>query len=220
MTANLVEVFPEPLVLISSKISNQLESNLNIKNLTNDYIIFKIYNNQQFKYTVKPSTSFISPMEMKTVSVKRFKSEEIETSSLKDKFLLIFYKVNRVINNNQEAKEIFKSKDYVEDEKQETMISIIIKNEKNDDENDIEPNYSYNENDLNFIGDDYNKGIKIYNDLNENLRKESNKINQNLKDLEKVLDMIKVQKRLKNEKDQAIKETRHKSKTDNMANII
>ena len=86
MSTNFVEVFPDPLVLISSKISNQLESNINIKNLTNDYVIFKIYNNQQNKYSVKPSTSFISPMETKTVSVKRFKSEEIEASHLKDKF--------------------------------------------------------------------------------------------------------------------------------------
>jgi hypothetical protein len=90
MSENLVEVFPEPLVLISSKISNQLESNLNIKNLTNDYVIFKIYNNQPSKYTVKPSTSFLSPMETKSVSVKTFKNEEVETSCVKDKFLLIF----------------------------------------------------------------------------------------------------------------------------------
>jgi len=219
MNTNLVEVFPDPLVLNPSKVSNQLESNINIKNLTNDYVIFKIYNNQQFKYTVKPSTSFIPPMETAIVSVKRFKNEEIETSS-KDKFLLIFHKVNRVIQNNQEVKQIFKSKDYMENEKQESMISIIINNEKSDDENDIEPNYSYNENDLNFIGDDYNKGIKIYNDLNENLKKESNKINQNLKDLEKILDMIKVQKKLKDEKEQAIKQSRNKSKTDNIANIL
>lgn len=223
MDSNFVEVFPDPLVLTYSNQSNHLESKINLRNLTNEYIIFKIYNNQRLLYSAKPSTSFISPMQSTNITIKRFiKKEEISSKIQQgnDKFLLIFYMIKKVINSNEEAKEAFKSKLYMEDSKQETIISIIIKEENED--NDIETSYNYNENDLNNIGDDYNKGIKIYNDINENLRKESNRINQKIKDKEKFFEIIKTQKKLKSDKDQAMKQNTGKKNLtgDNFANIL
>lgn len=213
---NIVEVFPDPLILIQSKNSNYIESQLNFRNLTNEYIIFKIFNNQQSLYSVKPHISFIPPKETTTVSIKRFKKEEIisEYTKGKDKFLLLFYVINKVINNREEVKEAFKSKLYEEESKQEIMIPIII---KEDDEAGLTfPVVQDN------LEGDYNNNIKKYNDINENLRKEINKINNNIKNLEKVLEMVKIQKKLQKDKDKAlaIKTNKIKSKGENYVNIL
>ena len=214
--SNIVEVFPDPLILIQSKNSNYLESKLNFRNLTNEYIIFKIFNNQQSLYSVKPHISFIPPKETTTVSIKRFKKEEIisEYNKGKDKFLLLFYVINKIINNREEVKEAFKLKLYEEELKQEIMIPIII---KEDDEGDLTfPVVSDN------LEADYNNKIKKYNDINENLRKEINKINNNIKDLEKVLETVKMQKKLKKDKDKAliINKNKIKTKGENYRNIL
>ena len=218
-TNNLVEVFPDPLILTQLNDGNYMESSLNLRNLTNEYIIFKIFNNQRSLYSAKPSTSFISPMDTTKISIKRFNKEKVisQPEQGKDKFLLLFYTINKIINNNEEAKEAFKNNAYNMDSKQEAIISIIIK----DDNENLEPDYTYNENDINDIGDDYIKGIKVYDDLNENLRKESNKINEKIKEMEKLIDLVKQKKQL-NEQDKAMKENAIKKKTklENYNNII
>ena len=74
------------------------------------------------------------------------------------------------------------------------MISVIINDDIKD--NAINSENIYNENDLNEIGDDEQKEIKIYDQLINNLRNEYNKINQNIVDLEKMLEVIQTQKKL------------------------
>ena len=207
--SNIVSVFPDPLVIIQSINSNILESKINLTNLTNDYVVFKIYNNKHSLYSAKPSTSFIPPKETVNVIIKRFKKEENISQVGKDKFLLMLYTINKVIKDNDEAKEAIKQKLYNEDSKQETIISIILKNQ----DEELESTFTYNESALENIGEDYNKGIKAYNDLNENLRKESNNINNKIKDLENALEMIKAQKELKIGKDIALKENKKINKS-------
>ena len=217
---NIVEIYPEPLILFQSPNSDYLESKLYFHNLTNEYIIFKLYNNQQSLYKAKPSTSFIPPKETVNVLIKRFKREKnitkIETS--KDKFLVIFHTINKVITNNEEAKDAFRSKIYKEDSKQENMISIVIE-EKNETP---EPptKKKYNIDDINNIGDDYIKGIDIYNDLNEDLKNEINKLNENIKEGEKILEMIKKNKKFQEEKRNALKENKNSKKGDSLNNIL
>ena len=86
------------------------------------------------------------------------------------------------------------------------MISVIINDDIKD--NAINSENIYNENDLNEVGDDEQKEIKIYDRLINNLRNEYNKTNQNIVDLEKMLEVIQTQKKLKYEKDKAISVTR------------
>ena len=205
---NYVEVFPSPLTLLpTNNNSNYLGAKLNLRNLTNEYIIFKVYNNnrnQNLVYSAKPSTSFIPPMESTSVSIKRFSKKEKISEECNDKFLLLLYITDKVINNIEEAKEAFKTKNYKEDSKQETILSINIQeNNNNEQEN------TYNENDINEIGNDYIKGIKIYTDLNENLKKENNKINENIKEMEKLIEMVKKQNQLKNSKDASLKDYKY-----------
>ena len=216
--SSIVSVFPDPLVITQSNNSNVLESKLNLTNLTNDFVVFKIYNNQHSLYSAKPSSSFIPPKETTNVSIKRFKKEENISQVGKDKFLLRFFTINKVVNNNDEAKEAIKKKLYNEDSKQETVISIILKNQ----DEELESTFTYNESALEEIGDDYSKGIKTYNDLNEKLRNESNNINNKIKELENALEMIKTQKELKIGKDIALKENKkiNKSYENNLPKII
>lgn len=215
---SIVQVFPDPLVITQTGNSNYYESKLNLTNLTNEYVVFKIYNNQHALYSAKPSTSFIPPKETAYVSIKRFKKDEEQAKVGKDKFLLVFYTINKVINDNDEARDAIKSKLYNENSKQETVISIILKNKQED----LELTYTYNESNMEDIGEDYNKGIMTYTELNENLRWQSNTINQKIKNLENDLSMIKKQNELRNAKDIAMRDNRnaYKSEEKNLNKII
>ena len=213
--SKIVLVYPSPLVITKQRNSNYYESKLNLSNLSNDYVLFKIYNNQHALYSAKPSTSYIAPKDKAHVLIKRFSKEENKSKAGKDKFLFCFYTINKIINSDEEAKEAFKSKLYNESSKQETMLYIVLKDEENEEIN-ITP--EYDENDLEQIGNDYIKGIQIYQDKNEKLRQESNFINQKIKDLEKTIGMIKNQKSLKDDKDRAIIDRKAKSNINENSN--
>lgn len=203
-SSKIVSVYPDPLILTKQRNSNYYESKLNLLNLTNEYIIFKLYNNQQILYSAKPSTSFIPPKETTNVLIKRFAKDESK-SPQNDKFLLRIYTINKIINNDDEAKDAFKSKLYNEKSLQESYLIIVLKEqEKKDNDNFLTSESTYNENKLENIREDYDKGIKIYYDLNEKLRNESNEINQRIKELENRIESIKSHQELKNEKDRAI----------------
>ena len=213
--SKIVLVYPSPLVITKQRNSNYYESKLNLSNLSNDYVLFKIYNNQHALYSAKPSTSYIAPKDKAHVLIKRFSKEENKSKAGKDKFLFCFYTINKIINSDEEAKEAFKSKLYNESSKQETMLYIVLKDEENEEIN-ITP--EYDENDLEQIGNDYIKGIQIYQDKNEKLRQESNIINQKIKDLEKTIGMIKNQKTLKDDKDRAIIDRKAKNNINGNSN--
>ena len=213
--SKIVLVYPSPLVITKQRNSNYYESKLNLSNLSDDYVLFKIYNNQHALYSAKPSTSYIAPKDKAHVLIKRFSKEENKSKAGKDKFLFCFYTINKIINSDEEAKEAFKSKLYNESSKQETMLYIVLKDEENEEIN-ITP--EYDENDLEQIGNDYIKGIQIYQDKNEKLRQESNIINQKIKDLEKTIGMIKNQKTLKDDKDRAIIDRKAKNNINGNSN--
>ena len=103
--SKIVMVYPTPLVITKKKDTNYYESKLNLSNLTNDYVIFKVYNNKHRLYSAKPSASFIKPKETAHVLIKRFSGDQDESAAGKDKFILCFYTINKIINNNDEAKE-------------------------------------------------------------------------------------------------------------------
>ena len=191
----LVEVFPNQLNLTPTKNTPYIESKLNIKNLTNNYVIFKIYNNNINIYSCKPSKSFIPPKETKDIYIKRFTKEEKGN----DQFLLMFYSIDKIINNNDEVKDAFNSKIYNEKSELRITIPVSINNENKNELENI-----YNENDLKEVVDDNLEEIKIYNNLIENLKTDFEKTNQNIIQLEKILEGIKTQRQLKEEKERAI----------------
>ena len=124
-SSKIVSIYPDPLILIKQRNSNFYESQLNLTNLTNEYVIFKLYNNQQIIYSAKPSTSFIRPKETTNILIKRFSTDESQSSTGKDKFFIKLFNINKIITDNNEAKEAFKSKIYNENSKQESIVFII-----------------------------------------------------------------------------------------------
>ena len=215
--SKIVSVYPTPLIITKQRNSNYYESKLNLTNLTNDYVLFKIYNNQHSLYSAKPSASYIPPKETAHVLIKRFSKDDGASKSRKDRFLLCFYTINKIINNNEEAKEALNSKLYNENSKQETMLYVVLKEQGNEEEEETTP--ENDENKLKEIGNDYIKGIQVYQDMNEKLRQESNIINQKIKDLEKTIGMIRNQKTLKDDKDKAIIDRKAKSNINPNSNI-
>ena len=193
----LVEIFPNPLNLTPTKNTQYIESKLNIKNLTNNYVIFKIFNNNTNIYSVKPSKSFIPPKERKDIYIKRFTKEEITTKKCKDQFLFIFYSIDKIISNNDEVKDAFNSKLYNESSEQKIIISVTINNE--------------NEVDSENIYDDDKNEIKIYKEMIENMRKEYDEANQNIIKLEKLYEVIKNQNKLLEEKRKAVSSNKKKN---------
>ena len=193
----LVEIFPNPLNLRPTKNTQYIESKLNIKNLTNNYVIFKIFNNNTNIYSVKPSKSFIPPKERKDIYIKRFTKEEITTKKCKDQFLFIFYSIDKIISNNDEVKDAFNSKIYNESSEQKIIISVTINNE--------------NEVDSENIYDDDKNEIKIYKEMIENMRKEYDDANQNIIKLEKLYEVIKNQNKLLEEKRKAVSSNKKKN---------
>lgn len=203
----LVEIFPNELTFSSSKNKSFLESKIKVKNLTNKYVIFKLFNNNANLYSVKPSKSFLPPKETKEIYIKRFSKEVFRKPEI---FMLMFYSIDKIINNNDEVKEALNSKLFKPETKQECMISVVI----NDDENIIDPAHIYKENDL---VDDQND-IHLYKKRIADLKNEYNKTNNNIIQLEKILEVIKTQRQLKNEKDRAI--GRYENKDKSGLNII
>lgn len=227
-SSNLVSIFPDPLIINQFSSSNNYESNLNLTNNTNSYVVYKIKCNKNKLYTIKPGTSFIPPKETVNVLIKRFEKEEDKSKMDKDKLLLIFYTINKVINNNDEAKEAFKTNIFNEDSKQETKISIILQDQEPEEpkpkvfdniKNSLKSNITSYETVLENVGDNYDEGIKEFNVLNEELRKEGNTINQKIKDYENILKMIETQKKLKNDKDNAMKDNKSLNKSGGKNNI-
>ena len=208
ISSKIAAVYPTPLVITKQKNVNYFESKINISNLTNDYLLFKIMTNNRIAFSIKPALSFIRPKETAHASVKRFSKDDTGSQSGKDRILFNFYTINKIINSDEEAKEAYNSKLYNINSKQEAIVSVVLK-EKENEEFNLTP--EYDKNDLDEIGNDYIKGIQIYQDLNEKLRQESNAINQKIKELEKTIGMIKTQKILKDDKEKAIKEIKGKS---------
>ena len=222
--SNLVSIYPNPLYISKSYNSDNYESNLNFQNLTNNYIIFKIQCNQSKLYTIKPGVGSIPPQETINVLIRRFNKGENNSNNVKGQLLLRFYTIDKVINNNSEAREALESKIYNENSLQKTIISIILKDSEDDMDcpavsSRISMISNNTETILENIGDDYAKGIKEYSNLNENLNKEINNINKNIKDLEGIFEMIKTQKKLKKDKDIAMKNERKLNKSSENNNI-
>ena len=84
-----LETNPNKIILIKIIDQNFYEGRILMKNVTNNYIIYKFIFNQQMIYSITPSVYFLKPGENFTVNVKRFEKVSIDELKSKDKFLLI-----------------------------------------------------------------------------------------------------------------------------------
>ena len=71
MENKFVEVFPNKVTLSRSLPQSLFECRLTLTNLTDNYVIFKVYINNSAQYSANPSTSFIKPRDDATINIKR-----------------------------------------------------------------------------------------------------------------------------------------------------
>ncbi len=71
MDNKYIEVFPDKIKLSKTFEQNFYESRITLTNLTNLYVVFKVYINKNTIYSANPSSSFIKPKESTTITIKR-----------------------------------------------------------------------------------------------------------------------------------------------------
>lgn len=194
---NIVSIYPNPLYMIQAQSSDNLISQISVKNLTNDYVVFKIkLGSKDINiYKLSPSESFIPPKGTTTVEVKRYKRED-KPNEYQGIMQFSCYTINKVINNNSEAKEAISSKYYNEKSGIKIEVKIFIIEDENEYNDNIDVVEDY--------GDNAKEGIKRYIHANKNLNIKSNIINKKIKELEERIKMINNQKDIQNEKRKAI----------------
>lgn len=72
-------------------------SDITLANLTNKYLIFKIYINKQKVYSTTPSTSFLDPYGSKVISIKRLEIKDLNCEG--DCFMFSAYPVDSPITD-------------------------------------------------------------------------------------------------------------------------
>jgi len=177
-----VKEFPNPLNIYKKNENEYFEASITLKNLTNNYLIFKVYINkldahQKTLYVPKPNTSFIKPFDSKKITVNRYNKSIVENNSNKDKFLIKIHAVDKVLNSDEEVKEMIKNKNY--DEKKEQNIFINIK------VNDSNPNPISNNNNDSMINEINNLRTELFNQENGNRQLEEQL--KNLEDKRKLI---------------------------------
>ena len=200
-----IELFSNPLELRKNPNNDYYESSLNITNKTRHYLIFKIYINQKLSlYNVHPSTSFLKPNSQINVQVRKYNKEE-EEENPKDKFLIRFFAVNKVVDSNEEVKLMIKNKNYNEEDKYEEIVNIIVKKDKqlndNYDSQDVLEESQLKEDEL-----DIDQAIPAYQKLNNNYKNKIDNIVRAIENYENQLQNIKINKDLKNQKEKSLKE--------------
>jgi len=200
-----IELFSNPLELRKNPNNDYYESSLNIINKTRHYLIFKIYINQKLSlYNVHPSTSFLKPNSQINVQVRKYNKEE-EEENPKDKFLIRFFAVNKVVDSNEEVKLMIKNKNYNEEDKYEEIVNIIVKKDKqlndNYDSQDVLEESQLKEDEL-----DIDQAIPAYQKLNNNYKNKIDNIVRAIENYENQLQNIKINKDLKNQKEKSLKE--------------
>ena len=138
MDNKYVDVFPDKIKL--SKIFEQdyYEARITLTNLTNSYVVFKVYINKNTIYSANPSSSYIKPRESTTINVKRLekvkllylnnKEAQNEVKQASDKFLIIAVPTNSVINSISEAKAIMTESTMKSKSNQEIFLFVEYDN--------------------------------------------------------------------------------------------
>jgi hypothetical protein len=205
-----IELFSNPLELRKNNNNDYYESNLSITNKSNHYIIFKIYINQKSSlYNVNPSTSFLKPNNQINIQVRKYDKEEKDENT-KDKFLIRFFAVNRVVESNEDAKFMIKNKSYNEEDKYDEIINIIIN--KGDNLIDNLNQENLDESKLKDIEFDTDQAIPTYQNLNNNLKNQINNIERAIENFENQLQNIRINKDLINQKDTSLKNNENDKK--------
>jgi hypothetical protein len=71
MAQNYLDVHPNKIILSRPFNQSFYESKLTLTNITDKYIVFKVYINKSTQYSSNPSTGFIKPGDNIVITIKR-----------------------------------------------------------------------------------------------------------------------------------------------------
>ena len=178
MSNELAEVFPNPLSFCLT--DNNKKISLTLRNLTNEYILYKFMINTRGVLLAKPPTSFIPPSQSISIDVHLINSDLPLEDYLKTKLLIMFIQSDEEIQSIDQAKKKFQLLKNEENEKQEILVNLDIINEQNEnhkeeDEKITYMNYAQLKTELTEKNNEIKKNIENFKKKYQNLINEDNK---------------------------------------------
>ena len=180
MSNIFAEVSPNPLTIEICR--NDIEkktSTLIMKNITNDYIVYKFLINTRGVLLAKPPTSFIKPNQSISIDINILNHDLPIEDYNKTKLLLMFIKCNEEIKTIEQAKKKFqelKNENNEEIEKQETIVNLNIIDKV--DEKITYINYAQLKAELNEKNNEIQKNLEIQKKKLESLVIQDKKYNK------------------------------------------
>lgn len=187
MSAKIVSINPETIELNLPSSNSDSESdscfNLSLENLSDSFVIYKAFINKKSLILVKPSFSFIPPLQTISLSIKPLETDPSLYQADPLKLLLIFLPSPSTINSIEQAKQIFQQKKEDQNQRQESIIDIKINSifdNNNNERKSIKKQKVVKERDIYFY-------IEKYTKMKNKLSIEEGKIQKNIEDKNKEL---------------------------------
>ena len=180
MSNIFAEVSPNPLTIEICR--NDIEKKTNtliMKNITNDYIVYKFLINTRGVLLAKPPTSFIKPNQSISIDINILNHDLPIEDYNKTKLLLMFIKCNEEIKTIEQAKKKFqelKNENNEEIEKQETLVNLNVIDKV--DEKITYINYAQLKAELNEKNNEIQKNLEIQKKKLESLVIQDKKYNK------------------------------------------
>ena len=180
MSNIFAEVSPNPLTIEICR--NDIEkktSTLIMKNITNDYIVYKFLINTRGVLLAKPPTSFIKPNQSISIDINILNHDLPIEDYNKTKLLLMFIKCNEEIKTIEQAKKKFqelKNENNEEIEKKENLVNLNVIDKV--DEKITYINYAQLKAELNEKNNEIQKNLEIQKKKLESLVIQDKKYNK------------------------------------------
>jgi hypothetical protein len=87
--ARYLDTIPNRIILVKVIDQKFYEGRIQLKNITNNFVVYRFFNNQHMTYLISPNVYFIRPFETFTVNIKRFDKTAVDELKTNDKILLV-----------------------------------------------------------------------------------------------------------------------------------
>lgn len=94
-----LEVLSDKVILTRTASNPYYEAKITLTNITNKYVVFKVYINKHTLYSANPASTFIPPKENILITIKRLENAADVDPSSKDKIFILAFPVNQAIQD-------------------------------------------------------------------------------------------------------------------------
>jgi hypothetical protein len=130
-SSKYIETLPNRIILVKVIDQKFYEGRIQLKNLTNNFVVYRFFNNHHMTYTISPSVYFIKPFETFTVNIKRFDKASIDEAMTKDKLLLVAMESENKMTDINDAKNYIKKEDLYSPSTQQLNLDVELDNGSN-----------------------------------------------------------------------------------------